>query len=123
MANRIEDTIRTYAAAWSENDDARRAQLLEACWSANGTITLVGAGTVVGREKLHAVMGAYRRAHPEDRAVLTSAVDQHHDCFRFEATAVRPDGTTYGDATEAGQVDSEGKIVRILSFADPIPRQ
>jgi hypothetical protein len=122
MSNRTEDAVLIYVAAWNENDDSRRAQLLETCWSKNGTIAFPGT-QVVGREELSAVMGAFRRKHPDDRGVLTSGIDTHHQCFRFEATVVRPDGTTYGNATEVGEIDSEGLITRMLSFADPIPRQ
>ena len=121
MSHRTQDAVLTYVAAWNENDDSRRGQLLETCWSEHGTITFPGT-QVVGREGLSAVMGAFRREHPDDRPVLTSGIDAHHQCFRFQATVVRPDGTTYGSATEVGEIDSDGSIMRILSFADPIPR-
>ena len=118
MANSIGDTIQMYVAAWNENDDARRAELLAGCVAEAGVLTFPG-NHVVGREQLHALMAAFRREHPHDKAALTQAVDQHHRCFRFTGTGIRPDGTTYGNTTEVGEVDADGLIVRVLSFADP----
>jgi SnoaL-like protein len=121
MASRIEDTVRTYIAAWNENDDARRSELLDACWASGGMVTFPQR-ELVGREALLAYMGAFRLRCPDQRVVLTSGIDHHHRCFRIEGDAVRADGTIVGKATEVGEVDGEGKIVRVLSFVDPIPR-
>jgi len=116
----IEQTAMRYIAAWNENDDAQRMRLLEACWAANGTITSNNEH-IVGRDAVFAAITSFRRSRPDDRAVLTSAIDHHHHIFRFTGHVVRPDGTSYSNVLDVGEVDADGRITRIFTFHDPPP--
>ena len=87
----IEETVRAYAAAWNENDDARRAELLETCWAADGVL-VIPRGEIVGRRAVFDLIASYRSAQPTQRAVVAK-LDHHHRCFRIQALAVNANGT------------------------------
>lgn len=118
--NSIEKAVADYVAAWNENDAEKRMRLLEGCWAVNGTVKS-NTTLIEGRSALSAAIGAFRDSFPGDRGVLTSAVDHHHDCFRFTAKVVRPDGTAYSEALDVGEVDADGRIEKILTFFGPLP--
>jgi hypothetical protein len=119
----IERAVSAYVAAWNGKDAAAREAALRSCWAPNGTIVTPGK-VLVGVEQVLGEIEALRRAHPDDEAVLTSVIDQQHDVFRFSAHLVRKDGSTWGETLDVGELDSEGRIARILSFpgAAPAPR-
>ena len=89
------------------------------CWATDGTITS-NTEVIAGREAVLDAIRAFRNSRPDDRAVLTSAIDHHHNIFRFTGEVVRPDGTSYSDVLDIGEVDSHGRIARILTFHGPL---
>ena len=116
----IEQAVLAYVAAFNENDEAEQRRLIESCFAENGTIT-ADHEHMPNREAVLAHIAAFRRRCPQDRGILTSGIDQHHNWFRFTAHAVRPDGTIYSPALDVGEVGADGRIVRIISFQSPLP--
>lgn len=116
----IEEVVVAYVAAWNENDETRRRALIEKCWAENGTITS-NYVHVVGREELFANIAAWRRDRPHDLAIFTSGIEHHHTWFRFTVIVVQPDGTTYSEALDVGEVGPDGRIVQIITFHGPLP--
>lgn len=114
--------VRSYLSAWSENDPERRRELLERCWHDGGTIE-IGTRRFVGRVDVENEIARYRNLSPSDRAELTSDVDCVGNWVRFTARAARPDGSTYSDVLDIGELADDGRIRRILSFRLPdVPR-
>jgi hypothetical protein len=116
----IEEAVLAYVAAWNENDITKRHAFVETCWADTGTITS-NYVHVVGREELLENIAAWRRDCPNDRAIFTSGIEQHHTWFRFTAIVIRPDGSTYSQALDIGEVGSDGRIIRIITFHGPLP--
>jgi hypothetical protein len=116
----IEEAVLMYAAAFSENDSAERRRLIETCFAEDGTVTAEHI-VVAGREALLTHIAAFRETAPDDRAVLTSGIQQHHNWFRFSAEVVRPDGSRYSEALDVGEVGPDGRITRIVTFFGPPP--
>jgi len=110
----IEDACRTYVAAWNERDPARRAALIEACWAAEARLVSHGR-TYRGRADLEAAIVAFQADPQWARVRLTSVIDAGGTTFRFRGVAERHDGTT-AEATDAGEVDADGRILLILTF-------
>ena len=88
----LTDTIDTYLAAWSEQDDAARAELVGRVWADDGRLVdppmaASGHAEISG---MHAALQGQFAGHTFRRA---SAVDAHHDAVRFAWELVGPDGT------------------------------
>src|SRR5215470_3765227 len=119
MSN-VKNAALVYIQAWNENDPEIRRRLLDLCWAQDGTITS-NTEYIIGRDQVFRAIEAFRRARPEDRAVLTSEIDYHHNLFRFTGKVIRTDGTSYSEILDVGEVDADGRITRILTFLGPLP--
>jgi len=71
-----------YCAAWGESDVPKRTQMLTKTWARQGTYTDPTA-QVEGREALIVHIGKFLEQYPGAQIVVFSAVDAHHERFRF----------------------------------------
>ncbi len=116
MPSAIEVAVTTYIRAWTEPDPATRAAMLDACWSADGRLVTAGR-ELRGRAALAEFMAAFfPRLH---RIRLLSVIDAGKTSFRFRGVAELRDGTS-GEAFDAGEIDADGRISLILTFAGPL---
>lgn len=115
-----EQAALAYVAAWNEQDITKRRKLLETCWAEDGCV-VSNHDAIIGRAMLLECITSWRDTYPNDRAVFTSGIEQHHCWFRFTVVVVRPDGSTYSEALDVGEVDSDGRIIKIITFFGPLP--
>lgn len=115
-------TIDRYCAAWSEVDPARREQILAEVWEERGTYTDPRAN-VIGVKELSALIGKVLTGRPGAKVVRTSAVDAHHGLARFAWRVVQADGTALPEGIDFAEVSPAGKLVRIVGFFGPLPRE
>jgi catechol 2,3-dioxygenase-like lactoylglutathione lyase family enzyme len=113
----VEALVRTYVAAWNENDPVRRAALLDACWNANGVIR-IGERRLDGRAEVDAAIASFRARCPHDVARLTGAIQTCGEWIRFAGEVVRPDGTSYSRITDFGEIGADGRLLRIVTFEE-----
>jgi hypothetical protein len=113
------DAVLAYLEAWNENDAVKRAALLSQCWADDGII-LNEREQLNGRASVEARIASFREQCPHDRGRLTSEIQVCGNWFRFTAEVVRPDGSRYSQVLDVGEIDSEGRIVRIVTFNEPL---
>lgn len=113
--------VETYFAAWNERDPERIVALVAACVTEDATLT-ASYHSVTGREALAAFIAEFRKACPDDRAVLTSKVETVGTCFRFTGRGEQPDGTIYGEVMDVGELDDAGLIKRLTTFDTITPK-
>lgn len=84
----LNDTIDTYLAAWSEQDDVARAELVGRVWADDGRLVdpPMAAGGHAEISGMHAALQGQFAGHAFHRA---SAVDAHHDACASPAFRVR----------------------------------
>ena len=111
----LDDTIKTYCAAWSEPDAQRRQQLLEKAWATKGTYTDPTAH-VEGRKALADHIGAFMQRTPGARIIATSLADSHHGKFRFTWKYLGADGKTISEGVDFGSLDADGRIQEVVGF-------
>lgn len=116
----VEHAVLGFVAAWNEDDPDRLWELLEKYWAEHG-IVVSNYETIISRNSLYEHILRFRRDNPGTRCVLTSGVEQHHDFFRFAVVTVGPDGRRAGPALDVGELDSDGRIDRIISFMQELP--
>ncbi len=118
MASAIETAVDTYIRAWSERDPALRAEMVERCFAADGRM-VTRSREIRGRAALTAEMLRFL-ANPEIFAIYpTSAIDAVGTTFRFRSVVEWQDGTT-SESFDAGEIDANGQISLLLTFAGPL---
>ena len=118
--NAIEKIVRQYMAAWNEPDDAARRALLGQCWSEGG-VYLDPNVSLAGRDALATRIGEVLASRPGARLEFMSGIDIHHNVVRFLWRLVRADGTSGDTSIDFGEVDPDGRLVRIVGFFGPAP--
>jgi hypothetical protein len=116
MPSAIEIAVDTYVRAWTEPDPAVRAQMIEACWAIDGRL-VSKSREVRGRAALADFMTQFSAQLVRIRVI--SAVDCGKTIFRVRAMADLRDGTS-AESFDAGEIDAEGRISLILTFAGPL---
>lgn len=118
MPSTIEVVARTYVAAWTERDPAKRASLVESCFAPDGRMVTRGR-ELRGRAALLEEM-AKQLANPELVDVrLTSVIDAGATTFRFRGVAEFRNGDVF-ENHDAGEVDANGQIKLLLTFPGPL---
>lgn len=111
--------IDRYCEAWSEHDEARRAELLLSVWAPDASYT---APTVhaVGATELLAHIANVQARRPGSKVVRTSEVDEHHRVARFAWCAIEANGNALPEGIDLAFVTTDGsRIERIIGFFGP----
>jgi len=104
-----------YLAALNEPDPERRRRLVAQAWTPDGGITdppLTGQGHD-GIAALGDALHAHYAGHAFRR---TSAVDAHHDRFRFSWVLTGPDGTVAMTGLDTGVLAPDGRVGQVVGF-------
>lgn len=107
-----------YGAVWNQTDPRLVDDLLERCWSESGTYT-DPTTSVTGRTGLAAYVRDFQRQFPGAQLVWTSRVDAHHRWFRVSWAIVGSKGDDLLTGEDVGQLDADGRILRVVGFFDP----
>jgi len=110
---------RSYIAAWLEPERDRRAALLEACFAVDGRISVFGK-PLRGRAELAATIDAFQIDPRKLAAAMTSPIEAGATSFRFRARFTFPDGRLHVEVVDVGEIDSDGRIAVIYTFAEPL---
>jgi hypothetical protein len=111
----LAQVLKAYGDAWGEVDTDKRRALLEIAWADDGLYQDPG-GEALGRDSLHAHIGAVLGQFPGARIELTSGVDAHHDRIRFAWRMVMADGTVPVLGIDCGRVGADGRLTEIIGF-------
>ncbi len=104
-----------YLHALNEPDAAVRKHLIERAWSADGGVTdppLTGHG----HDGVASVGQALHSAYAGHAFRRTSAVDSHHDRFRFAWELVGPDGAVAVTGMDFGDLAPDGRVRQTVGF-------
>jgi hypothetical protein len=118
MPSPVEVAVDTYVRAVNERDPAVRAELLEACFAADGRMVTVGR-EIRGRAALADFLTRFLDDQRPTSIRVTSAIDARGTIFRYQAI-VELEGGKILQSFDAGEIDSEGRISLILTFAGPL---
>ena len=114
-----DEIVAAYGAAWNEQDEKARADLLTKSWADDG-VYCDPTATVTGRAALIAHLGGFLQTMPGHTLEITSGIDVHHDLIRF-AWQLRKDGETVLEGMDFGELAPDGRIARIVGFFGPFP--
>jgi hypothetical protein len=120
IALTTQQIVDAYGAAWGEPDIAKRRALLEQAWADDATYT-DPQSDVKGRDGLIELISGFQRQVSGAKIVATSAVDAHHDRFRFAWAMQSADGATMMEGIDYGELAPDGRIQKIVGFFGPPP--
>jgi hypothetical protein len=108
-------TVDTYLSAYGEPDAARRAELIGRVWAADGRLVDPPLAAE-GHAGISDMAAAVLRQFADHRFRRVSAIDGHHDQFRFAWELVGPDGTVAVSGLDVGELADDGRLRRITGF-------
>lgn len=108
------------AKAWNTSDAAERRALLHRCCSPTAEFWNPH-DPPHGVPELSDAIGQFRTSFPRAPVVFGS-VDEHHGHFRVSWSTQWNDGREALEGIDVGQIDKEGRILRLVSFTGPTPR-
>jgi hypothetical protein len=117
MSEAIKRAVTTLAAAWSERDPARRAELLASAVT-DDIRMVIGAGKreVRGRAAFEAEIVAVQERLPPMRVRLTSGIDVQGNLCRFTGVVEGPKGQIGAEAWDACECEESGRIRLVFTF-------
>lgn len=118
MPSPVETAVDLYIRAAAARDPGARAELLAACFAADGRI-VTRSGVIRGRAGVEAMLARFF-ADPANLGFrMTSAIDAVGTTFRYRAVVDRRDGSSV-EFFDAGEIDADGRICTLLAFAGPL---
>ena len=118
MPSAVETAVKTYIRACSENDPTARAEMLEACFAAEGRL-VSRSGEIRGRAAIADMLARFVGDSQVLRVRVASEIEVGRTTFRFRSVVERRDGTSL-EFFDAGEVDEDGRISLVLTFAGPL---
>ncbi len=116
----VTTTVDTYLEAYSEPDAARRNELLEKVFAADGQL-IDPPLDASGRQGISDMVGAVLGQFPGHRFRRSSAIDSHHDAVRYGWELVAPDGTVTLAGMDVALLDDDGCLQRVTGFFGDLP--
>ena len=117
----LQTTIDTHLAAYGEPDASRRAELVSAVWSGDGTLVDPPIDAR-GHAGIVEMAGAVQSQFPGHTFRRTSEIDAHHDLARYTWEMVGPDGMPALAGTDVALVGADGRLAHVAGFfGDPAP--
>jgi hypothetical protein len=118
MPSAVEVAVDTFIRAWSEPEPRARASLVEACFAADGRFVTRGA-EFRGRSALLTLMARIHADPQIQRIRLGSVIDARGTTFRYRGVVENRDGSS-AEALDVGEIDGNGQISLVLTFAGPL---
>jgi hypothetical protein len=113
-------TVDTYLSSYGEPDATRRAELIGRVWAADGRLVDPPLAAE-GHAGISDMAVAVQRQFADHRFRRVSAIDGHHDQFRFAWELVGPDGTVAVSGLDIGELADDGRLRRITGFFGDLP--
>jgi hypothetical protein len=114
--------VLAYVAAWNEPDAAARLKILESCWADDACYVDPNV-ELKGRTALCDHISKVQAGRPGARIEMMSGVDLHHHVVRFLWRLVRADGSAGDISIDFGEVDTDGRLIKIVGFFGEAPQK
>lgn len=109
--------VSRYCDAWSKVDPAELEFSVGEVWAERGEYLDSQPVHVVGREALAAEIRKFQQQFPGAQ-FHCNAIRAHHGFVGYEWALVMADGTEPFRGMDFGEINSAGRLVRIVSFFD-----
>lgn len=114
--------VLAYVDAWNEPDAAARQNILGGCWADDAAYVDPNV-ELKGRDALSQHISRIQAGRPGARLEMMSGIDLHHNVVRFLWRLVRADGSAGDVSIDFGEVDSDGRLTKIIGFFGDAPKK
>ncbi len=115
-------TVMAYVNAWNEADAAARLNILSRCW-ADDAAYVDPTVELKGRDALSQHISKVQAGRPGARIEMMSGIDLHHNVVRFLWRLVRADGSAGDTSIDFGELDTDGRLTKIVGFFGDAPKK
>lgn len=120
----VDHAFAVYGKAWGEPDAAKRAEYLAEAWAKDGQYKDPSVATVTGAEALSQHIAGFLQQYPGAKLTMTSKTNSYGGTFRADWLLDFGDGKTPPlEGFDFGELNSEGRIVKIAGFFGPLPQE
>jgi hypothetical protein len=112
------DLVRKYGEAWMAPDDEARLTVLEEIWADDGEYHNSFGGIAVGRGEFADVMAYGMGPGQYIEVSRWEASYQHNGRVLIPWRACCPTNMLLLTGTDVGEVDADGRLIRVTSFWD-----
>jgi hypothetical protein len=116
----VDSTLVDYFAAWNETNANERRELLAQCLSDDAEL-IDPTGRWQGAAELSERIGNYHASAPGTMVVPASDIDEHNGIERYAWKIVDPGGNELMEGLDITELDSAGRLQRIVMFHGPLP--
>ena len=109
-----------YFAMWNEADADRRAEIIEATWTADG-VFVDPSFEVAGHEGLTKMVETAHQMFPGHAFSRTGEIQQHHNHLRWSWHLAAAGQDPVAGGTDVVTLDADGKIQSVVGFLDFAP--
>jgi len=116
----LANTIDTHLDGLNETEPGIRSHKLEQVWAIDGRLIdppLAGSGPT----EISSMAATLQAQFPSHSFRRTSAIDAHHDHFRYAWELVASDGSVALSGLDVGELAPDGSIARITGFFGDLP--
>jgi SnoaL-like protein len=107
----------TYLAAWNEDDDQARREMLGSAWAADARyVDPMMNGE--GRDGIAEMIAAARTQFPGHRFTVRGTPDGYGDVVRFGWTLAPDNGAAVALGTDIVRLDDAGRIREVIGFLE-----
>jgi SnoaL-like domain len=115
----LERIIDRYIAAWNTLDSQQRSIAMQEvvaddCDYADAHLP----DALVGREQHNLFIERFRSKFPDFSLQLATPAQGHHGYYRFNWQLLAADGKIFTQGAYFGEINSEGKICKLIGFVD-----
>ena len=114
------EAIDAYVEAWNTDDRETSSRLVEQAMTEDALMAYPRF-EARGREAISELIAAYRQQLPGVSIELTSNAEEHHGWVRFGWRMFGADGSVLGEGEDVGELDGDGRFIRVLGFLNPLP--
>lgn len=114
------EAIDAYVDAWNTDDRETSSRLVERAMTEDALMAYPRF-EARGWEAISELIAAYRQQLPGVSIELTSNVEEHHGWVRFGWRMFGADGSVLGEGEDVGELDGDGRFIRVLGFLNPLP--
>ena len=104
---------------WNERDLDKVRGYIDEIFS-DDVIFIDPANSIVGHDAFEKMVREFRARWPDADLSHSSAFDEHHGLYRYH-WEIGQGGERLMEGFDVTEVDSDGKVSRILGFFGPIP--
>lgn len=112
--------VSRYCDAWSVVDPAERELVVAEVWAERGEYLDSQPVQARGRDALAAEIARFQQQFP-GASFRCNAVQSHHGFVGYTWSMVMADGSEGLSGMDFGEIDSSGRLVRIVSFFEMPP--